>query len=88
VRNYFLLHHQITNINFTYYVLRSALAEKSFGIYHDSGTTLISFQWFKYNDRLQMRSFNPRKLSQKARSNTAAKDIHALLGQNLNKKYA
>lgn len=67
-------------------MLRSALAEKSFGIYHDFGTTLISFEWFKYDDRLQMRSFNRRKPSQKARSNRAAKDIHSLPGQILNKK--
>jgi hypothetical protein len=64
VRNDFLLHDQIVNINLKYYVLRSALVEKSFGIYHDFGTTLISSEWFKYNVRLQMRLFNPQKLSE------------------------
>jgi hypothetical protein len=67
-------------------VLRSALAAKSFGICHDSGTAIISFKWFKYNNRSQMPSFNPRKLSQKAKSNRVGKDTHSLSRQNLNLK--
>jgi len=86
VRIVFLLHDQIVNIKLTYYVFRSALDAKSFGMCHDFGTTLTSLEWFKYNDRLQMRSFNPRKLSQKARSNRVGKDIHSLPVKNLNKK--
>jgi hypothetical protein len=82
----FPLHDQIVNINLTYCVLRSALAAKSFGIYNDFSTTPISFEWFKHVDRLQMRSFNPRKLFQKGRSNRVGKDIHSLPGKNLNKK--
>jgi hypothetical protein len=86
VRADFLLQDQIVNINLTYYVLLSALAAISFGIYHDFSTTLISFEFFKYSDSLQTRSFNARKLSQKAMSNRVGKDIHSLPGQNLNKK--